>query len=78
MENNIGNNICCAKRIQLYLYQATDCVMADGWCIAVNVFPWKYLWHNIFSFPFVNNGPVYPILKEIKQEALKPISLAFR
>lgn len=39
MENNIGNDICCAKRIQLYLYQATDCVMADGWCIAVNVFP---------------------------------------
>ena len=33
-------------------------------------------WDAIISFPFVKDGKVYPMLKEIKKEAL--ISLAFR
>ena len=36
----------------------------------------KRIW--IISFPFVEDGPVYHILKEIRKEELKHLSLAFR
>ena len=38
----------------------------------------KKLWDGIISFPFVKDSPVYPMLKVIRKEALKHLSLAFR
>ncbi len=38
----------------------------------------KELWDGIISFPFLKDGPVCPMLKEIRKEALKHLSLAFR
>ena len=38
----------------------------------------KELWDGSISFPSVKDGPVYPMLKEIRKEALKHRSSAFR
>ncbi len=35
----------------------------------------KELWDGIISFPLVMDGPVYPVLKKIRKEALKLLSL---
>ena len=32
----------------------------------------------IISFPFIKDGPVYPVLKQIRKAALKHLSIAFR
>ena len=34
----------------------------------------KEFWESIIAFPFVKDGPVYPMLKEIRKEALKHLS----
>ena len=36
------------------------------------------LWDRIISSPFVKDGPVYPMLKEIIKEALSHLSYAFK
>lgn len=38
----------------------------------------KELCHATIYFPFVNQGPVYSMLKEVRKEALQHLSLAFR
>lgn len=35
-------------------------------------------WDVIISFPFVEDGPVYPMVKGIRTEALKQLPLAYR
>lgn len=37
----------------------------------------KELWDDIISFSLVRNGPVCPMLKDIRRKALKLLSLAF-
>ena len=44
----------------------------------LKMFLHKKLWKGIISIPSLKDGPVYPMLKEIRKEALKHLSLAFR
>jgi len=44
-------------------------------------FLFKYRFYKEFSpslSPFIQDGPVFPILKEIRKAALKHLSFAFR
>ena len=38
----------------------------------------KELWDSIISSPFIKDGQVYSVLKEVRKEALNHGSLAFR
>ena len=38
----------------------------------------KELWDTTINFPFIKEGPVYPMLNEVWKEALKQLSLAIR
>lgn len=51
----------------------------------VSALPWHLkccchmeLWNIMISFPFVKDGPVSPMLKDIRKEAPKHLSLTFR